>query len=391
MKKKSIGWLYELENNLHPHNLLASLHEKVEPHDLTDRLEKDVRAFRSSFADKLGSSRKSAATALLQVTLSSDVIHGFLTRMAPTWNRLPQACRIRKIYRSTLGVLESLLGDCSRLDARLVSRIPLTASSRSTTKMLLKKRMTPLLRRTGMADMDHELYQILATGLRRIAERKGLSCLDVAYVHSLLDGLDSLSVFDSESVEELLYRMDFNTPSFFTYWTKQVNTAIADSSGLHRQLETLIGFEERFHDRRPRRSARFLTGDESIHVQLTKFLTEKKGYIHQRIALQREEVQDGRLAESEDRVPFNLPVAQLGLFIRLLMDNGTLPKDDIAATFGYFARHFRTPKTPFISAESLQKKSTDAEPATVSKLKGHLIAMLNQLNKYGNGSDRHGL
>src|SRR5690606_17688153 len=118
---------------------------------------------------------------------------------------------------------------------------------------------------------------------------------------------------------------------------------------------------------------------KSVRDQLRDFFREKKQYIQQRIELRRLEIQDSRLVEEADRMQINLPVAQFGLCIRLFMEKGLLPKEDVGKTFSYYARYFRTPKTPFISAESLQKKSTDVEFAAAKKMKGHLIGMVNWL------------
>src|SRR5690606_19647582 len=133
-----------------------------------------------------------------------------------------------------------------------------------------------------------------------------------------------------------------------------------------------------------RTKSRWLKEDESIRKQLRIFYREKKSYIQQRIRLRRSEIRDRQLGEETERLQVNLPVAQFGLFIRLFMEKGLLQKEDVGKTFAYYAKHFRTPKTSFISAESLQKKSTDVEFTTAKKMKGHLIGMVNWLNKHYN-------
>src|SRR5690606_13604141 len=137
----------------------------------------------------------------------------------------------------------------------------------------------------------------------------------------------------------------------------------------------------------PRSTSRWMTEDESIREQIKTLFAEKKRYIRQRIELRRIEIEDAKLTEEVDRMQINLPVAQFGLFIRLFMEKGLLPKEEIGKTFAYYARHFSTPKTPFISAESLQKKSTDVEFSTAKKMKSHLIAMVNWLNEHYNVSN----
>lgn len=87
--------------------------------------------------------------------------------------------------------------------------------------------------------------------------------------------------------------------------------------------------------------------DVSIREQLRIFLKEKKAHIQQWIELCRTEIQDNRLTEQMDRMQVNLSVAQFGLFIRLFMEKGLIPKEDVGKTFAYYVRYLRNPKTSF--------------------------------------------
>lgn len=183
--------------------------------------------------------------------------------------------------------------------------------------------------------------------------------------------MKALSSLDSPSnvnVENLLYQYDFNTPTFFNYCTKCCNESLADTPGQHMQMEIIISWEDRIIGLPTRTSLRWMKRDESIQIQLKSFLKEKKLYLQQRINLRRAELHDYKLAEEKDRMLINLPVQQFGLFIRIFMENGILQKENVGKIFSYYARHFRTPNTPFISAESLQKKSTDVEFSTAVKM-----------------------
>jgi hypothetical protein len=178
-------------------------------------------------------------------------------------------------------------------------------------------------------------------------------------------------------MENFLYRYDFNTPAFFNFMVKKINSQLLDTPNLHTQLETLIAFEDRINGLLLIRELRWSVKDESIREQLRNFAKEKKLYIRERIKLRRVAMQDNKMSEESDRMQVNLPVAQFGLFIRLFIERGILQNEEVGKTFAYYAWHFRTPRTPFISAESLQKKSTDIDFSTAKKMKGHLISMVN--------------
>lgn len=207
---------------------------------------------------------------------------------------------------------------------------------------------------------------------------------DLDYACLILDRMEDSESYSTAEMENLLYQYDFNTPAFFNYCIINCNRMLLDTPSLHEQMEILIGFEDRINGLPPRTTLRWMPEDISIREQLRVFLKEKKAYLQQRMELRRSEIEDHKLTEENERMEVSVPVTQLGVFVRLFMERGILPKEDVGRTFAYYARHYRTPKTPFISAESLQKKSTNIEYSTANKVKGHLIGMVNWLNEHHN-------
>jgi hypothetical protein len=124
-----------------------------------------------------------------------------------------------------------------------------------------------------------------------------------------------------------------------------------------------------------------------LYNELDQFLSEKYVFVNQLVKLRREATLDSEKAKAGIRFLINLPVPQFGLFIRMQIEKGLMPKEKVGDLFAFFATHFYTPNTSFISADSLQKKSTDVEFSTAQKLKGQLIGMLNWLNSNYNLSN----
>lgn len=251
-------------------------------------------------------------------------------------------------------------------------------------RLLLRQRLDILQRKIIITDIDEELSSLLFKGLQMLISKKGISRAEVSYTIALMDSLKATDSLNTSVLEDLLCQLDFNTPTFFNYWINYCNKLLDDEPNLHRQKEILIGMEDRFNGLSPKEKMRCVVDDESICVQLKEFLKEKKSYVNQRIKLRRAELRDNKLAESGGRILFNLSVAQFGLLIRLFIESGLLLKEDIRGTFAHFSAHFRTPKTAVMSAESLQKKSTDVEFAVARKIKGVLIGMVNWLNEHYN-------
>lgn len=381
MKAESTNWLYVLEQELHPNSLCAHTENSGDFSNLIFRITHESTKFRPYFARQLGISRKQAITTILQLIFTSDTIYSYLVDTVSVRKGNPLSKQVKFIYRQTLNLLESHLDACGKFDNEIISSLPITAFSLSGTRMLLREQFNKLSTKIVASDINTELGELVLSGLQLLIRRKKITRSDIDYALAVMGELDKLESITTAAVESLLYQYDFNTPAFFNYWAKCCNRLMENTPSLHTQLEILIGLKDRMNGLPAKGVSKWMIEDQSIRDQLREFFKEKKRYIEQRIEIRRAEIQDGELSEEADRMQVNLPVAQLGLFIRMFMEKGLLPKKDVGKTFSYYARHFRTPKTPFISAESLQKKSTDVEFSTAKKTKGHLIGMINWLNE----------
>ncbi|WP_333577632.1 hypothetical protein [Sphingobacterium sp.] len=381
MESKSIEWLYALEHNLTPQRLIENLLKTSNQSDAYNRLEDGVDMFRPYFVERLCVSQKQAKTVLVQVVVASDKIYDFLIETARYSKESETTEKLRYRYLKILSQLESLLEDCGKIESDIFYQIPLTSHSTANVRLALRQKINILQHRMMAADIDAELSSLLVKGLLILVAKKGISRAEVSYALTLLDVLKDTKSLETLLVEDLLFQLDFNTPTFFNYWVNNCNRLLDNEPNLYRQKEILIGMEDRFNGLIPKNKMKCMVDDASVSTQLKEFLKEKKRHINQRIKLRRAELQDIKLAESGGRILFNLSVAQFGLLIRLFIENGLLMKEDIRGTFAHFAAHFRTPKTTAMSAESLQKKSTDVEFSVARKMKGLLINMVNWINE----------
>lgn len=382
MSNNSVNWLYVLEEDLHPNVLTANVVQFSESSDYSISLKTHTQTFRPYFVNLVGRSSQEAKIILIQLINVSNAIHHYLVGMNGVWNEHLLSNQMRQLYCQTLMQLEMLLEFCGKFDELLVATLPLTTYSISDTRIQLRYKLNALSDKISKSEIDAHLGNLILSGLKQLIRRRELTKSEADYANLIVNRLEELSRLSTFEVENLLYQYDFNTPEFFNYCAKGCDNLLLDRPGLHAQFEILIRLEDRMNGLPPRTKARWKTKDESIREQLRIFLKEKKAYLQQRIELRRAEIEDQRLSEEADRTLINLPVTQFGLFLRLFMEKGIIPKEDVGKTFAYYAQHFRTPKTPFISAESLQKKSTNVEYATANKIKGHLIGMVNWLNEH---------
>lgn len=390
MRGNFIKWLHILEDNLHPNVLFKMAENHSGLSGYFEELKKVIKHFRPYLINLVGRSRPEAKVCLLQLIIVNDTIYNYMVSMTKSRNEHPFSQQVYELYRQALILLESLLEYCIKFDKATLASLPLTAYASSNIRMELKLGLNSLQRIVVKSDISPLLSGLILGGLKRLIERQGINRSDAECASVILEELQKLRPFTTTEVENLLFQHDFNTPAFFNYCAKCCNSLIVDTPSLHEQLEKLIGWEERISNLPARYTTKWMTKDKSIREQIRTLLAEKKRCIQQRIELRRLKFQDAKLSDETERTQVNLPVAQLGLFIRLLMEKGLLPKEEVGKTFAFYARHFSTTKTPFISAESLQKKSTDVEFSTAKKMKGHLIGMVNWLNEHYNVSDYGG-
>lgn len=387
MNEKSISWLYELEETLHPNRLDFDRITGSHMSELINELKFETRQFRPYYILQLGRARKNAKTALLQVIVVCDTIHEYLVTMTRANDNNLIIQKIAQLYKQVILHLESLIEDCGKFDKEVLFELPLTAYSTPNIRLMLREKIDVVRKKIAVSIIDPELTDLLFSGLQFLVMRPGMNRSDTHYAHTILRNLEQLEPCSTDKVEDLLYQYDFNTPSFFNFCTNQCNSLLLETSSLHEQFEILISLEDKINCLPIRSTSRWKKQDVSIREQLRTFYKEKKFFIRQKIEMRRQELQDGELAECKNRMQINLPVAQFGLFIRLFIEKGLLQKENVGKTFAYYARHFRTPNTPFISAENLQRKSSDVEFNTARKIKGHLIDMVNWLNEHYNTSN----
>lgn len=247
MREKFTNWLYALEENLHPNALIEKATFNSELCHYSDELNSYTKQFRMSFTKLVGRSKSEAKAHILYLTVVSDTIYNYMVKMAPLWNGHAFSTQINLVYKQTLLLLESLIEFCCRFVKPSLFHLPLTAFSIQNTKMELKKNLTDLQKIIPESDINPTLRNIVFTGLRLLIEKEKLNHLNVEYALIILVELKKLRPLTTVEVENLLYCYDFNFPSLYLYWTECCNRQIIETSSLHRQIELIIGFEDRIN------------------------------------------------------------------------------------------------------------------------------------------------
>lgn len=380
-------WLNTIEKVFCPLPNINLLSNPVSQCEFLDVLQENLHDFFSRFTELVFKSPKKSKAVILQLILTSNKIHLYFLNISKVSKSTGNAFSFRSSYVQILTLIECLLDDCEILNEKLLKDLPQTRFASFMGKVTLKKNLSLLKTKVNCSDVEADLAELLLNGLQSIIEKKEIKRGEVGYVLMIFAILLNMDSLTSENIENVLIQYDFNSPKFFNYIAKRCIMLTVENTSLYQQMELLISLEEQLNGIPHIGLGRLNPEDEPIQEQLRKFYQEKKESVKQRIKLRRTEILDAKLWDDNEKAMVNLAVPQMGLWMRLFMEQGIIPKEEIGKTFSYYAKHFRTPSTPFISAESLQKKSTDVEFATAKKIKTHLIGMVNWLNENYNTSN----
>ena len=382
-----LNWV---EETIHPQKLTNLSLTKANLLSLKEGFTAEVKPFKKIVFKQLIFSQKEATNSMIQLVKISDTVHHYLYRLAPAWNQNTSAPQIKSFYIYTLNFLETVLEDLGRLAPKIYMQIPVTLYSLPELMMELKERYKTCMFHFKRQPIDEDLKALVLKGVYQLIHKKEISLLNAGYCRDLMATVSNADNLDTKTFKGLLCLNGFNLPEFYLYCINNFKRSLDNIPGLHEQLEMLMTEQDKLNNLPINRKIKMLPGVASISEQLQGFLSEKIQYIKQMLKLRRIMLKDDQLAKSMTRLRVNMSVAQLGLFIRVQIEKGLLLKENIGELFNFFAAHFYTPQTMFISAESLRKKSTDVEFSTAQKLKTNLIGMLNWLNENYNLSNYKG-
>lgn len=326
-------------------------------------------------------------TCINEIVYLSNTINGYLTRIFPVWKSHPQADQIRLNYLFSLNSLEGLITKLPASLAGISGLVKITNYSLPQVKMELKQRLKLITAHFYLTNIDEAFKEIVLAGLTHLMLQKNIRLVDQHYFINLSQLILDEKELHSRQLMDLLIANDFNLPEFFHYCVKYWRKRMSEIPGLHEQQEMLITEKDLLYNTHIKRGLRMPDASSALYKDLDQFLFEKNAYVKSLLRVRREAIMDKEKANAGIRFLMNLPVPQFGLFIRMQIEKGLLPKENIGDLFSFFALHFYTPNTLFMSAESLQKKSTDVEFSTAQKMKGQLIGMLNWLNSNFNLSN----
>jgi len=380
LQSEVTAWLEEIDRKLEARGKFPQNSSPIAADVIVRIAEQGSRLFLTEFLHVVASSPIRAKKMLLLLNRHSERIYALL--IATQKGRADRGLLLRLI-----DILENIRQRCKDHDGTMVASMTLTSRDRSLLLPLLRQQANILREVLDSSHTDLKLRSILYGEVERIIRDRQLSGRRLKNLSVMIRQLSTASFLDDQKVVRILLEHNFNSPQFFSYWTGRCLALLTDEDSPYQQVETILRWESELLSL-PRTSERDgLFHGESLQKMTLRLYRKLKALSLQKLDL-RTSKRAAAAQENYRQININLSVAQLGLLIRIFMEHGILPKHDVGKTFAHYARIYRTERTAQISADSLQKKSTDVEYATVKKIKSHLIAMINWLNKnYGSTVD----
>ncbi|QXV63751.1 hypothetical protein INP83_11595 [Mucilaginibacter sp. 21P] len=255
-------------------------------------------------------------------------------------------------------------------------------------KMDLKlafKRLEPELQASGTANaLSALIFKVLKDA---IFSNNRLTDGAVKQLQSAISQFRPFFLEGEEALLDFVVLFNFSDRLIYTYWTRYLERELDTFEDLNDRQTYLLSQRRRLENLLLKTGRKDPVNTRSLGGSLLKYVEEQYRFLNDNLKLRMKYHTLLNAQSSHKRFLIGLPVAQYALFIRLQMESGILNKDHVGAIFSFFSDHFYTVNAKFISAESLQKKSTDVEFSTAQKIKGQLIGMINWLNKHYNLSN----
>ncbi len=235
---------------------------------------------------------------------------------------------------------------------------------------------------------NHPLLTILFQPFEELAAGENIifSYSNLFYFKNLMLMIEKLisqknTADSSVQLQAILFRHNFNHPSFVQYLFDHFNAEINIQQTPSRKLQA---WRVNFNQVALQKS----TEQEGLYPHLPSLTRTLKTMMKDEIAyIVKNEIllynsSAGGHAQKPVGIKTGLSVAQLAVFIRLLLEEEIIITDNHAKIFRSIAAVFQTPRTSGISPESLRNKYHTPEAAALKITKDYLIQMVNRLRNY---------
>ena len=223
----------------------------------------------------------------------------------------------------------------------------------------------------------------------KASSQKNYTYTQIIYLKKLYAELaDSFNSTDENCnqiiLDKLLY-LNFNSAEFVSKYVQHILSHVADASSLKDQLELLAWWSKTIKQTALKPGMVLLSSSTAAQAQLIGWLQDEIHFLekkNQLTLLMPTAVAGHRIKNPALKTDFS--VKQLGLFIRLMVDEKILQPLNQTELVNQIASLTTTDNQEVISAHSLRRHYYTIDEHTKDKMKARLISMMNQIKKYNN-------
>ncbi|WP_432328123.1 hypothetical protein ACRQ5D_34215 [Mucilaginibacter sp. P25] len=289
------------------------------------------------------------------------VLNGLIDLINKTWSysqrknlkRNQASQKVISFYKYTCERLESLL--FSLRSHTLFKRLRVTNFMRAEVKMRLKTIHKALVAKLENMSDQSELYLMVPDLYLRQIIKKELTWIDVNNITYGITYLLNARFIDPDGLFEALIAIDFDFVEVLHYRVGLWRASLLDIIDIRKQIEYLVTERHKITEIVLLSKTADTGKSNQLADDLSGYLSELEQFLKQILSLQISAAKDVANIRSARRFPIGLSVPQFGLLIRLQIERGILPKENLSQLFKFFTDHFYTDNAPFISPESLQK------------------------------------
>jgi hypothetical protein len=237
-------------------------------------------------------------------------------------------------------------------------------------------------------NIDKEFGGVLMIPLKNfLSAPKGTTFKELIYcktylreIRNTLNSENSGLKLERELMLSLIY-LNFNTHPFYHYVAKKITAHYQSKPTIEKQLGCLQLFKKLLNQTQVKPDFEYVPRAESIKAVLTKWITEEIEYFTKQkqieIHFPIQDINNGLQVKENDKLEFNLSVAQLAYTIKLLLKSNIINPSSTEGLLNFITKNFSTLNQNEISKASLRNKLYTTEFATIEHIQKIMSKMMN--------------
>lgn len=286
-----------------------------------------------------------------------------------------------KYYLRILNALDSFL-ECMEVNHfNLLEYLSLSKYSYSNLRIFLRKELSDLNKKLSVANYSKEFTAVVNNGIIKIIRNKSITYSQVNSLRLTLTDLNLINMNRREEILIYLIKRNFNPTDLYDYCVNLVDQILINEPNLYKKIDHLITLQEEILKIQLELRLSQVKTRNTLLYNLKMYLYKKRVLLGKKLVNKIKQIKNLATIEDTSKIYLDIPVTQFAFLIRLFMVENILTSENKGKIFEFFAHSFKTKNSPFISKDSLWKKSRTVEVATASAVKNLLINMINRINK----------